>query len=87
MQGLALRRAGRSIRANSVSPGNTEFEGSIWRRVERESPGRDREGLAGDPLGRMATPNEVAFLASPAASFVKGADLVADGKLFGGIQL
>jgi NAD(P)-dependent dehydrogenase (short-subunit alcohol dehydrogenase family) len=46
--------------------------------------------MALNPTGRMAKPEEiargVAFLASPAASFVTGANLVIDGALTRGVQ-
>ncbi|NCX61856.1 MAG: SDR family oxidoreductase, partial [Betaproteobacteria bacterium] len=43
-----------------------------------------------NPMGRMGTPQEmanaVAFLASPAASFITGSNLVVDGALTRGVQ-
>ncbi len=37
-QGLANQLAARGIRANSVSPGNTYFDGGIWQQIERATP-------------------------------------------------
>lgn len=90
-QGLAYQLAGKGIRANSVSPGNTYFPGGVWERIEHGNPDLYRTALALNPTGRMGTPQEMAnaavFLASPAASFVTGANLVVDGALTRGVQL
>lgn len=91
MQGLAYRLAARGIRANAVSPGNVYFEGGVWEHIERNDPKLFAESLALNPTGRMARPQEianaVAFVASPAASFMSGANLVVDGALTRGVQL
>lgn len=90
-QGLAFQLAGKGIRANTVSPGNTYFEGGVWARIERDNPAFFAEALALNPTGRMGRPEEMAraavFLASPAASFVSGTNLVVDGALTRGVQL
>jgi 3-oxoacyl-[acyl-carrier protein] reductase len=90
-QGLAYHLAGKSIRANTVSPGNTYFPGGVWNQIEVGNPTLFKEALALNPTGRMGTPQEmanaVAFLASPAASFVTGTNLVVDGALTKGVQL
>ncbi|WP_181706009.1 SDR family NAD(P)-dependent oxidoreductase [Chthonobacter rhizosphaerae] len=89
-QGLAFQLAGRGIRANSVSPGNTYFEGGVWQSIETGNPELFKTALALNPTGRMGTPQEmanaVAFLASPAASFITGTNLVVDGALTRGVQ-
>ncbi|MQA01279.1 MAG: SDR family oxidoreductase [Streptosporangiales bacterium] len=89
-QGLAYQLAAKGIRANSVSPGNTYFPGGVWAGMEANNPEFFAEALALNPTGRMARPEEiarcVAFVASPAASFVTGSNLLADGALTRGVQ-
>ena len=90
-QGLAYHLAGKGIRANSVSPGNTYFPGGVWNQIEQGNPEFFKQALAMNPTGRMGTPQEMAnataFLASPAASFISGTNLVVDGALTKGVQL
>ena len=38
VHGLALQLADRHIRANTVSPGNTYFEGGVWESIETGDP-------------------------------------------------
>ncbi len=89
-QSLAHRLAPKMIRINSVSPGNTYFEGGVWQWIEKNNSELFRQSLALNPTGRMATPEEVArgvvFLASPASSFTTGTNLVIDGALTRGVQ-
>jgi NAD(P)-dependent dehydrogenase (short-subunit alcohol dehydrogenase family) len=89
-QGLAFQLAPRNIRANTVSPGNTYFPGGVWEKIEQGNPALFAQSLALNPTGRMGTPTEVAravvFLASPAASFITGTNLVVDGALTRGVQ-
>jgi len=90
-QGLAYHLAGKGIRANSVSPGNTYFPGGVWTQIEQGNPEFFKMALGMNPTGRMGTPQEMAnavvFLASPAASFITGTNLVVDGALTKGVQL
>jgi len=90
-KGLAYNLAGKRIRANAVSPGNTYFAGGVWNQIEHSNPEFYKQALAMNPTGRMGTPQEmanaVAFLASPAASFITGTNLVVDGALTKGVQL
>ena len=90
-QGLAFQLAGKGVRANSVSPGNTFFPGGVWDTIKSDLPALYAEALALNPTGRMGTPDEMAraivFLASPASSFTSGTNLVVDGALTRGVQL
>ena len=90
-QGLANQLAGKNIRADTVSPGNTYFTGGVWHQIQDNNPELFKTALALNPTGRMGTPQEmanaVAFLASPAASFITGSNLVVDGALTRGVQL
>ena len=89
-QGLAYKLAPKLIRVNSVSPGNTYFDGGIWQWIENNNAELFKQALALNPTGRMATAEEVArgvvFLASPASSFTTGTNLVIDGALTKGVQ-
>jgi 3-oxoacyl-[acyl-carrier protein] reductase len=90
-QGLAFQLAGKGIRANTLSPGNTYFPGGVWEKIESGNPALFAQAMALNPTGRMGRPEEMArpavFLASPAASFVTGTNLVVDGALTRGVQL
>jgi NAD(P)-dependent dehydrogenase (short-subunit alcohol dehydrogenase family) len=84
-KGLSQQLIKKGIRVNTVSPGNTYFEGGIWHNIERNMPDLYQSALAMNPTGRMASPDEIArgvvFVASPAASFITGTNLVIDGAL------
>ncbi|MFT4055244.1 MAG: SDR family oxidoreductase [Novosphingobium sp.] len=82
MRVIAIEGGKRGIRSNAVAPGVIEtdiMEGVI------EGDGRAMLRSFGDahPIGRIGQPEEVAeaiaFLASPAASFITGAMLMVDG--------
>jgi len=89
-QSVALQYAAKGIRANSLSPGNTYFPGGVWENIEQNNPELFATALGLNPTGRMARPEEIAraavFLASPAASFMTGANLLVDGALTRGVQ-
>lgn len=90
-QRMAMQLAPKHIRVNAVSPGNTYFDGGIWQSIEKSNPDFFKVALGMNPMGRMATPEEIArgvvFLASPASSFTTGTNLVIDGALTKGVQL
>ena len=90
VKALARNLAGKNIRANMVSPGNVYFKGGVWNVVEESNPALFQTMLARNPMGRMATPEEVAnavvFLASPRASFITGTNLIIDGALTQRVQ-
>jgi 3-oxoacyl-[acyl-carrier protein] reductase len=91
IHGLALQLAPAGIRANTVSPGNTYFEGGVWASIEQGDPELFSTALGLNPTGQMCTPEEIAgpvvFLASPQARRVSGTNLVVDGALTRGVQL
>jgi NAD(P)-dependent dehydrogenase (short-subunit alcohol dehydrogenase family) len=91
ISGLAFQLAGRGVRANVVSPGNTYFENGFWHGAENTLPDLYDMALGLNPTGRMGRPDEMAkavvFLSSPVSSFTTGTHVVVDGALTRGIQL
>jgi NAD(P)-dependent dehydrogenase (short-subunit alcohol dehydrogenase family) len=77
---LAVEWGPRNVRVNCVAPGlvKTDFARALW-----EDEARLAVRTARTPLRRIALPEEIgpiaAFLASPAASFITGEIIVADG--------
>lgn len=73
----------RNIRVNVVSPGPILFDGGSWDAIRASNPEIYQATVAQQPNGRMGTPEEVArcvvFLASEAASWVTGTNLIVDG--------
>jgi NAD(P)-dependent dehydrogenase (short-subunit alcohol dehydrogenase family) len=77
---LAVEWSGRNIRIICIAPGliKTEFARALW-----DDPERLAKRNAMTPLRRIGEPDEIAavaaFLAAPAASFITGQTIVADG--------
>jgi 3-oxoacyl-[acyl-carrier protein] reductase len=82
--------AGQGIRVNTVSPGPIEFPGGDWDRVREGRPALYAQIKEKIALGRYGRPEEVAkaivYLASPAASFCTGVNLVVDGGMLSRVQ-
>jgi NAD(P)-dependent dehydrogenase (short-subunit alcohol dehydrogenase family) len=80
---LSEALAAQDIRVNIVTPGPIEYPGGNWEMIKGVMPDLYNGTKAAMPMGRLGTPEEVAkaivFLASPAASYITGANLVIDG--------
>jgi len=78
------------VRVNAVTPGPIYFDGGAWEMIKGTNPKFFDSTLRAIPAGRMGTPEEVArvvaFLASPAASLVTGANVVADNGFTKGVR-
>jgi NAD(P)-dependent dehydrogenase (short-subunit alcohol dehydrogenase family) len=73
----AVELAGEQIRVNTLSPGITETP------LTSHNPEAFAEAVGNVPLGRAGQPRDLAeaalFLASPAAAFITGVNMVVDG--------
>jgi NAD(P)-dependent dehydrogenase (short-subunit alcohol dehydrogenase family) len=78
---MAIDHAAQNIRVNTLSPGAVETQRTL-RRYGGFAAAREKIGSK-HLLGRLGRPQEIAaaavFLASDAASFVTGSDLLVDG--------
>ncbi len=88
---LGQALAPKGIRANTVSPGSIYFKGGAWDRVEKGMPAYFEQVRKSIPFGRFGTPEEVArvvaFIASPAASWITGTHIIVDGGQHKGVDL
>jgi NAD(P)-dependent dehydrogenase (short-subunit alcohol dehydrogenase family) len=77
---LAIEWGRHNVRINCIAPGlvKTDFARALW-----ENPDTLRHYETLTPLGRIGEPDDIggiaAFLASPAAAFITGQTIVADG--------
>ena len=83
---VAVEYGKHKIRVNAILPGTTSTESSMaeWKQV----PGRLEKITEMYPLGRIATPEDIAncalFLASDRSAFVNGVCILVDGGLTAG---
>ena len=81
----------KSVRVNTVSPGPIYFEGGAWEMIKGTQAKFYEWAMKQFPNGRMGTVEEIArvivFVASPAASLITGANIIADNGFTKRVQL
>jgi 3-oxoacyl-[acyl-carrier protein] reductase len=81
----------KSVRVNTVSPGPIYFEGGAWEMIKGTQAKFYDWAMKQFPNGRMGTVEEIArvivFVASPAASLITGANIIADNGFTKRVQL
>jgi NAD(P)-dependent dehydrogenase (short-subunit alcohol dehydrogenase family) len=87
---LAIELAPRGIRVNTVSPGPIDTPALAKQGLSADALDAFKADMASHvPLGRIGSDDEVAraiaFLASPSASYITGAEIVIDGGMFAGL--
>lgn len=91
IKSLSREVARRGIRANVVSPGDIIFPGGSWDRARQENGKLWDAIVRENPFRRLGEPREigdvVAFVASPRASFMTGANVLVDGGATTGLQV
>ncbi len=84
-KGLARSKAAAGVRVNLVSPGAVFAKDGPWDKIKANDPNMFETYVQTIPFGRMGRAEEignaVVFLASPAASYITGANLVIDGAM------
>lgn len=87
---LSSTLAPQGIRVNTVTAGAIYFPGGVWHQREQDTPDFFNKMVAHCPMGRLGRPEEVAravvFLASPAASYITGTNVMVDGALTRRVQ-
>jgi len=90
VKSMAIELASKSIRVNMVSPGTILEDGNTWGKQRDANTERYQRMLARNPMGRMGRPDEIAdsvvYLSSRRASFVSGANFIADGAITARVQ-
>ena len=81
----------KNVRVNTVSPGPIYFEGGAWEMIKGTQAKLYDWAMKQLPCGRMGTVEEIArvivFVASPAASLITGANIIADNGFTKRVQL
>ena len=80
---LSQAMAAKGVRVNTITPGPIEYPGGNWEMIKGAMQDFYNGTVAQMPMGRLGEADEVAravvFIASPASSYITGANLIIDG--------